>query len=128
MDPGALVENLVQKHFPKFGTIRKECTYYQTGNSTEDIETGVVSPEIVSTHTNLFIIFDFPNASKMSHQLLDNISILAIDKIAMFPSLDLSITPTVNDIIVDHLSIRWQVISIFSDPQPGLYQLLIRPV
>lgn len=127
-DPGALAASLLQKHFPKFGTFRKSCTYKEMADSTYNATTGAVTAVVTST-TTINIIFDefgFTVVNAATSQG-DELNILTIDRKAIFPALDLSISPKVNDLIVEG-STTWRVMGISLDPKPAHYELHVRPV
>ena len=68
-DPGALAASLVQEHFPKFGTNRKECDYRQMGETTYNTATQTGTPVISQTHPGLFIIFANFNFTRKQESL-----------------------------------------------------------
>lgn len=128
-DPGELVEKLVQKHFPKFGKIRKLCTYRRLGTPEYDNESGD-NTETVIQEESIYIIFDEFGFTETQSQVIqkDDESILKTDRKAGFPSLDLPFVPEANDEIIrqDNGS-KWNVIGFSSDPMPGYYELHVRP-
>jgi len=129
MDPKKLAQNLIKKNFVKFGGIRKECTYKSITVPSYDAQTGVVSAPISTSYAGIKIIFDefsttvnnYPNFRK------DDSSILAIDKIAIFPVLDLAVIPKVEDEIVDNNSVAWRIKGVSVDPAEAHYELHVRP-
>ena len=127
-EPGALAASLLQKHFPKFGTFRKSCTYNEVGDSGYDTTIGTVTPVVLSS-TSIEIIFDEFTFTQTQASTMqgDETRILQIDMKAIFPSLDLSVTPKVNDLIVQDTT-TWRVMGISLDPKPAHYELHVRPV
>jgi len=121
-DPATTMQTLLQKHFPKFGGIRKYCNYQSLENPTYDPDTKTVTAGTISANEYLWIIFD-----SYSLVLVDDELILGIDKKAIFPALDLSVTPKINDIIVDGDLEMWNVIGVSPDPAEAHYELHVRP-
>lgn len=129
-DPGALAASLIQTHFPKFGTNRKECDYRQMGETTYNTATQTGTPVISQTHPGLFIIFANFNftQTQAGEMQKDGEPILSIDKKAIFPALDLPFPPQANDRIVDDENIVWRVMGISGDPKPAIHTLHVRPL
>ena len=128
-DYGTLAATILQKNFDKFGSFRKLCTYTSVGDSVYDPVTGVVVESIASTQP-VYIIFDeFSFTTTIAGVMQpDDSSIKEIDKKAIFPSLDLAVTPKVNDKITDDNSVIWRVMGISIDPKPAHYELHVRPI
>lgn len=124
-DPKILAANLLQKHFPKFGTFRKSCTYKETGDASYNTSTGVPTPVVISTQANVQMIFD--SAAKYATSFPENVDIKETDEVVIFPQLDLVVTPSVNDLIIDDQGTTWNVVAIGKDPGPVHYELLVRP-
>ena len=113
---------LLQKNwklFVKFGAT-KTCTY-QSMLESEYVDGNVTKP-IDSSHT-LEIIFKKINAT-----LVDESTILFIDRIAVFPVLDLPVDPKINDIIVDDSLVEWEVKDVVQDPMDMHFELRVRPI
>lgn len=130
-DPEALAKELVQKNWPKFGKIRKLCTYYKTANGDVNTVNGNPVLTIVSTHAGIMIIFDeFTFTERQSPQGFDEeTTILKSDKKAMFPSLDLSVLPMANDQIKnEETGETWIVKGVSSDPSSALNSLHVRKI
>ncbi len=129
-DPGAKAASLMQKHFPKFGTFRKKCTYVVLGDSVYNAAAGTTTPTVVSTHPDLYIIFgEFGFTETQSQQIQpDETPILSVDRKAGFPSLDLSVTPEVNHEITDEDGQKWRVMGLSNDPKPAYHELHVRPI
>ncbi len=128
-DYGTLAQQQVQKNFPKFGNIRKLCTYKHASNSTYNATTGAVT-EVLSAGVSLYVIFDtFSFTSKMAPERHDDdTAVLSIDKKVMFPTLDLSgAAPSYGDVLIDPDGIIWKVIGKSTDPASALQELHIRP-
>lgn len=105
--------------FVKYG-VTKSCVYQSMLPS--EYAGGNVS-KAVDSSTNLEIIFDKINVS-----LVDGSTILAIDKWAIFPSLNLPVVPKINDLIVDSSLREWEVKDIIEDPVDAHYDLRVRPI
>ena len=129
LDPAEIIKNEIQKNFPKFGKIRKSCVYKESDESIVDTSTGQSIPVYSNTYPLMVIFDEFnPSRSFSTDTFIDEESVRSIDKIAIFPSLDLPIMPKVTDVIVDDLNIEWRVLGVSSDPVPGHYELHIRPL
>lgn len=121
-DPGKLARDLIQKHFPKFGSIRRLCTYKALPDPAYDVDTKAVTA-VATTTASIYIIFD-----EIKVKQDDDVPILSIDRLAIFPKLDLSITPRVGDTIDDDEGIIWSVVGLGKDPASAAHSLHIRPV
>jgi hypothetical protein len=121
-DPGKLARDLIQKHFPKFGSIRRLCTYKAIPDPTYDVDTKTVSA-VATTAASIYIVFDDIKVKQD-----DDITTLSIDRLAIFPKQDLSVAPRVGDTIDDDESIVWNVIGLGKDPAGAAHSLHIRPV
>lgn len=127
-DPGLIAQRQVQANWPKFGSIRKSCTYKSRPNSTYNPadQTAVESP---STDYPIFVIFDnFSFTSKMAPQMEDDEEGgTYTDKKALFPFLDLPVVPQMGDFIVNNVTGEtWRVMAKNEDPVPALYELHVR--
>lgn len=129
-DPGELAARLVQKHMPKLGTLRKSCTYKEMTDDTYDTSNGNATDVSVATFPGIMIVFAAFNFTKTLAGIMQNDEkvILDIDKKAIFPSLDLSIAPKVNDQIVAPDGVIWRVMGIGGDPKPAIHTLHVRPL
>lgn len=126
---GTLLQVKIQKEFPKFGDIRKLCTYKHASDSVYNATTGNVT-ESLDAGVSLYIIFDsFNFTSKMAPEMHeDDSAVLSIDKKAIFPTLDLPGNPPgYGDVITDHNGLVWKVIAKSTDPADALQELHIRP-
>lgn len=130
-DPGVLAAQLIQKHWPKFGSIRKASVLIPSGNSDYNPSDGSVTtkPDVPIEHP-LQIIFDqFPQTKVYSPVGKGEEPVLSIDRIAMFPTLDLSVVPQVEDQIKEVASNDvWKVVGLLTDPASGHYSLHVRPI
>lgn len=124
-DPKVLAEQLLQKNWSKFGTFRRPCTYNQMNSASYVPATGVATGEVISIQEGVEIIFDSPGQFFKTFE--NDQPVQSTDKVAIFPSLDLNVTPTVQDQIIDPEGIVWIVKAIGDDPGPAHYELLIRP-
>jgi len=124
---GLKAQLLYQKHFPKFGpNIITSCVYTFNSDSNYVIETGAVSAELTPISQPLNIIFvDFDS------EKIDDNSILHIDKIAIFPRLNIldnSMILEIDDSIVEDLTGKeWIVKKVKLDPALAGYELHVRP-
>ncbi len=76
------------------------------------------------------IVFDEFTFSINSAQVQQNdeVPVLSIDRKAIFPVLNLTVKPSINDRIVDPDSVIWRVIGIGGDPMDAHHSLHIRPI
>ena len=127
-DPMVMAQKLLQKHFPKFGTFRRSCSYKEMDNSTYNAVTGAVTEVVVSTQDFVQIIFDYPSVRQGRYVLFGHELIVhSINRVAIIPTLDLNVIPEAKDQIVDPDGVVWVVLAIADDPGPVHYELLIRP-
>jgi hypothetical protein len=126
-DPGQILQEQIQKNFPKFGSIRRSCIYRQMGSADYDADTGTVNPEEIAQFP-LLAIFDNATSSAMSNLNidLDGTTIRNL-KVAIFPTLDLPIEPKEKDIIVREDSSQWVVVGVIPDPAKAHWELVVRP-
>jgi len=113
--------------FVKYGAT-KTCVYqsmlessYTGGNVTKPIE---------SSHT-LEIVFDaLGGGSRQKYQqvLDDGSTIRVIDRVAIFPALNLPVVPKINDLIVDPSLKEWEVKAVSEDPVDAHFELWVRPI
>ena len=129
LDPKVIIDAQIQKNFPKFGGLRKLCNYKESGASVSDPATGASVPLYISEQ-DIYIIFDEfrMSMSFAPDKLADGSAVRMVDKVAIFPSLDLSIIPKVTDVIVDPGGTEWRVLGKAEDPSPGHYELHVRPL
>ena len=126
-DPGQILQEQIQKNFPKFGSIRRSCIYRQMGSADYDADTGTVNPEEIAQFP-LLVIFDNVSPSALSNLNLQADSEATRNlKVAIFPALDLPIEPMINDIIVREDSSQWAVIGVIPDPAKAHWELVVRP-
>jgi hypothetical protein len=126
-DPGQILQDQIQKNFPKFGSIRQACVYRQMDSFTYDADSGTSFPQEVSQHP-LLIIFDTATASSLGEiGVAEDSSVIRNLKVAIFPALDLPITPKEGDIIVREDSSQWSVIGVIPDPAKAHWELVVRP-
>lgn len=130
MDPYQLAQNLLQKHFPKFGGIRKSTTYQVVADSVYDAETGSTTNTVTASYPDVLMIWDEFSFSITYAQVkkFDDSTILSIDRKVIFPSLDLPVAPAPGDRVVDDSSVTWSIIGISVDPADAHYELHVRPL
>lgn len=122
MDAGKLTQKLVQKHFPKFGSIRQLFTYQEMGEPTYD--GGDVTEHILNTYQVYMIMSDISTYGIFKNE---DTAILSIDKSVVFPALDLPVVPKINDKIALN-QYTYTIIGIAEDPAAATYQFHIRPI
>ena len=105
--------------FIKFG-LAKGCTF-QSVLESEYAEGNVVTP-IDSSH-NINVIF-----KNIKQFLIDGSTIRSIDRVALFPVLELPVIPKINDVIVDPSLTEWKVQEVVGDPADAHYELRVRPI
>ncbi len=115
--PTLLLDNW--KFFVKYG-MTKACVYQSMLESS--YTGGNVSKPVASSH-NLDIVFDQIQAS-----LVDGSTILSIDRVAIFPALDLPVVPKISDLIVDPSLKEWEVQNVVEDPADAHFELRVRPI
>ncbi len=125
-DPGQLARDLIQQHFPKFGSIRKACTYRQME---EPVYDGNVTEAIKAEYPVMIIWDDFSFTQTIAGiSKFDDSTILSIDRIVIFPALDLPVVPDMIDRIVDDSSVLWAFVGIAQDPADAHYEIHVRPL
>lgn len=107
----------------------KTCTYqsmlvpgYSGGEVTEGIDVSVPGIEI------LFDALGSTAAGRFQITLNDGSAVRSIDRVAIFPALDLPVVPRINDLIVDPSLSTWKVKAVSEDPVDAHYELWVRPM
>lgn len=130
VDPGDIAKTEIQKNFPLFGTIRTLVRYSSVdpfnAGTDYDPSTGIVTQGILSEHNPFVIFLSMSEVSYTFVEKIDDDPILEIDKVALFPSLDLPVVPKVNDII-DDTADKWKVKGVGHDPAFATWFLWVRP-
>ncbi len=127
-DPQELAQDQVYKHWAKFGKALNHCIYTKTADSDYDEETGEESSKVIAKRPIRVIFDEFSMSSSYSSLAQSKqIEIQYNDKIALFPYLDLTLEPTINDTVTDPDGKIWTVKGIGTDPLKAHYQLHIRP-
>ncbi len=123
----ANVPALIQANWPKFTAngLTRATTYQQLDSAAYDANAGTVTHSVVSSATLEMVWDDFSNKRETK---FDDSTILAIDRVVIFPSLGLPVEPSTNDRVVDDSSDVWNIIQIAGDPAEGHYELHVRPV
>jgi len=106
----------------KYG-LTKKVVYQEMG---ESVRTANGVDTIIMSSTNIDAVLD--NTSKFAWLLRDDITIMNIDKVAIFPALALSVVPKVDDRIVMSDLIQWKVKGVCPDPADAHFELWIRPI
>jgi hypothetical protein len=130
VDPGLLMKQMLSKHFSKLGSLRKKCTYQKISNTKDGYNenTGDYSPVVVSSHPNIYFVFDeFNFTEKMAAiNKEENSTIETTDKKAIIPSADLPVIPSIDDLIIDEDNTTWRIAAMSSDPLPAHYELHVK--
>ncbi len=123
----ANVPALIQANWPTFTAngLTRPTTYQQLATASYDANAGTVSHVVVSSTVLEMVWDDFSNKRQTK---FDDSTILSIDRVVIFPSLDLPVEPSTNDRVVDDSSDVWNVVQIAGDPAEGHYELHVRPV
>lgn len=128
-DYGELARAQVQKHFPKFGSFRREVTY--TSKTTRDDynpTSGVVTPGGSGTATLWVIFLSFGiTQTRAAERERDDIEVLNKDRKVVFPAADLPFVPAIGDLI-DSEGVTWRVMGVNDDPKPAHWALHARPL
>ena len=104
------------------------ATYQELTVAVYDASTKVIDQTVVSSHSIQMVWDEFSfTENKAAIHKFDDSPILSIDRIVIFPSLDLPVEPSVNDRIVDDSSNEWSVLGISKDPAGAHYELHVRP-
>ena len=107
--------------FVKYGAT-KTCVYQSMVDTIYTPADGNVLKPVDSSHT-LEIVFD-----KVQAILVDGATIKIIDRVAIFPALELPVVPKINDLIVDPSLREWEVKDVVEDPVDAHYELRVRPI
>ena len=110
----------------KYG-LTKKVVYQEMGDSVRTangVDTSIMSS------TNIDVVMDNLGGGlqKFAWLLRDDITIMSIDKVAIFPALALSVVPKVDDIIVMSDLTQWKVKGVCPDPADAHFELWIRPI
>ena len=106
--------------FIKYGAT-KSCVYQSMDDASYTPGNDPLKP-VLSSH-NLEIVFD-----KVVASLVDGSTIRFIDRVAIFPALDLPVVPKINDLIVDPSLTEWEVKDVLGDPVDAHFELRVRPI
>lgn len=115
-----LAQRAFKKHFPKFGSAIKKCQYVFSDPITYNTSDGSVI-DSSTPDPEIDMMFD-----KFKSEQIDGTNVLAIDKIAIFPTLNITQEPVEGDKIIQG-GYEWVVKSIISDPMSVAYELHVRP-
>lgn len=127
-DPGQLAQQLLQKHFPKFGSIRVLCTFTSVGDAEYNATTGGVVESVIGSQPVYIIFGEFTFSDTKAPTYKEDDSVIeSTDKKAIFPQLDLSFIPKINDYITDNVK-KWRVVGVSVDPANAHYELHVRPI
>ena len=113
--------------FVKYGAT-KSCVFQSMADS--GYSSGTVLKPVDSSHT-LEIVFDaIGGGSRQKYQQAvdDGSTIRVIDRVAIFPALNLPVVPKINDLIVDPSLKEWEVKAVSEDPVDAHYELWVRPI
>lgn len=130
MDPQELIQKQVQKHFPKFGKMRKVCMYTPQDNPSYDDDTGAKTDNPQNPETVRIIFMDFDMTKSYSADGYNTSKIdIKTDKKGLFPSLNLSVVPEAGDTVLrQDTSQTFEVIGLMNDPAEATRLLHLRLV
>lgn len=126
-DYGLLIQKKVQKSWLKLTGLVVACNYYvySNGGNTYDATTGVVTKDIEDPVEADFIFDDY-DLEKYGYFPSVKEGIQKNTKIALTPYLDLPITITINDRLVEIVSGNiWEVRGFKLDPAKAVYNILV---
>lgn len=129
-DPGQLAQQLLQKYFVKFGSIRQPIIYQSMPAKADyDPAFQTIENEPVEAVDALAIWDDFSfTQTTAANKQMDDQSILEVDKKVIIPALDLpGIIPVVGDRIVAASTQVWDVVGVSFDPAGAHYEFHARP-
>jgi len=106
--------------FVKYGAT-KTCVYQSMEDTSYTPGNAPIKP--VESSYNLEIVFD-----KILATQVDGETIRFIDRVAIFPALDLPVVPKINDLIVDPSLREWEVQDVIEDPVDAHFELRVRPI
>ena len=110
------------RHFTANGATKK-CTFQAMADSAYTPGGAVVKEPSVEI-PGIEVVFDM-----VKEVLVDGSTIRSIDRVAIFPALDISpVVPSINDLIVDPSGREWIVKDVQTDPMEAQYSLRVRPV
>lgn len=124
------IPKLLQSKWQAFVSagVTTTCTYKSMELPTYN--GGVVTKNVISQHPGTEIIFTAMGGGslqKYQAMLVDGETIKKIDKVAVFPSLNLPVVPKINDFIVDPSAVSFKVKAVALDPANAAYELWVRP-
>lgn len=128
MDPQELAQKQVQKHFPKFGNMRKLCAYTPKDNPSYDDDTGVTTENLGTEESIRMIFMDFDMTRSYVPEGYDSSKIdIKTDKMGLFPSLNLNAVPEAGDnVLRSDTSQSFEVLGLMTDPAEATRLLHLR--
>lgn len=100
--------------------IAQSCSYWATGTPSYNAPTGAVTRS-ETEYTGVKAVF-----VNFSRREIDGTVIRPEDQKCLIAANDLSVTPTVNDRIIDAASVSWEVVNIRKDSAGALWTLRVR--
>jgi len=127
MDPAALMQQQLQKNFPKFGNVRKPCIYQVMDTALYDAGSGTPI-ENVEEEFPLLAILDVLSTALRSNLQVDEDENRARElMVFIFPALDLPVMPKNGDRIITEDSRKWKIIAPVPDPAGAHWETVVRP-
>ena len=113
------ISKAVSKAVAALDDIAKSVSYFRTGTPTYNAATGAITRnETEYTSVKIFM-------TAYRRYEVDGSRILADDRKVLLPQNNLSVTPTINDRIVDGTD-SWEVVGVVQDPASALWSLQVR--
>ena len=117
----AAFQKAAQQAVAAFGDVGVSTNYHSYSTATYDASAGSITATY-STISGVTVVF----TSFKVHQI-DGQLVRPEDKMALIPALNLtSVTPKVEDRIVEDASVTWQVVRAGVDPAGALHKLQVR--
>ena len=126
-DPQAILQQQLKKNFPKFGNIRQPVIYQVMATALYDPGVGIPIDNVEAEYP-LMVIFDVATLGAQGNVQVDEDTTNVRElRVALFPALDLPVTPKNGDRIIKEDSSEWGVVGVIPDPAGAHYELVIRP-
>jgi hypothetical protein len=116
----ATLKAATQTAFLALGDIPRSCTYHPKGATSYNPATGAVTEGSQTDETASFVFVKYRSDE------IDNQTILAEDQKALIPVENLTAVPKVEDYLTDNESVRYNVMSVNTDPAKALWILRVR--
>jgi hypothetical protein len=116
------IQKAAQTAFKAIGDIPLTCTYTSVGASIYDPQTGGYD-STDTPYTGLKIVFEDFNPKEVNDA---GGAILATDRKASIPNINLTPTPKITDFITDSDSVQWSIKDVLIDPARALWLFQVR--